>query len=211
MSEQSPFVVQQLRRVNPTGQSTGIYELNKASVSPTRILGRDARGMPIEDTMPTVFWKPFLMLDGCINKVPLRTGSVPSMHADAVAYENETMQDLIMAGWIPAWLCPYSTAFYSLTQGPFATPQNGETDCGGSTADGGCSHLKAVGKIRRDAVRDAYNIDQKMFDSRRDEEYTRMRNEIVSGVGEAIAKHTVAPQQRAESAKQRLRDGKADE
>jgi hypothetical protein len=219
MEFNNPNVVQQLRPVNPTGTSTATYQLTKASVSPSRIVGRDERGFPIEETVPTVYWRPFLMLDGCINKVPLRTGSVPSMHADAVSYENETMQDLIMAGCIPAWLCPYSTMYASWTHGPFAKPPAGESDCGGSHAEGGCSHLKALAAVRKKAVADAYNADLERFASQNAAEMTRMRDGIIAGVGAAIAAHivpaapttasaapSVTPSQRA----QRLKDGRED-
>lgn len=201
--------MQQLRPVNPTGQSTQTYQLTKASVHPTRIVGRDERGFPIEDTVPTVYWRPFLMVDGCINKVPLRTGSVPSMHADALAYENETLYDLITAGCIPAWLCPYSTNFSYITHGPFATPPAGETDCGGSTAEGGCVHLQKIAKVRKDEVLRRYNADQQRFAAQYAEEFNRMRDGLVAGVGEAIARHM--PQPSVQAARQRLRDGKGEE
>lgn len=207
----NPNVVDQLSPINPTGQSTKTYQLTKASVSPSRIIGRDARGFPIEDTIPTVPWRWFLSADGCMNKVPIRTGSVPSMHADALAYEQETYYDLIMAGWIPGWLCPYSTKFAHITNGPFAAIPAGESDCGGSEREGGCEHLKRLGKVRRDEVLKAYNADLDRFNERRDEEYSRMRAEIVQGVGEAIAKHALPAQAKAESAKQRLRSGQSED
>lgn len=206
----NPHVVQQLRPVNPTGTSTATYQLTKASVSPTRIVGRDARGFPIEETVPTVYWRPFLMLDGCINKVPLRTGSVPSMHGDAIAYEHETMYDLVVAGCIPAWLCPFSTSYTHLTHGPFVTPGPGEEDCGGSAAEGGCSHLKKVAAIRKQFVLENYNRDMERFASEHRAEFERMRDGIVDGVGAAVAKY-MTPQAKAEGARQRMRDGKGDE
>lgn len=207
---QNPNVVQQLRPRNPQGVSTATYELTKATAHPTRIVGRDARGMPVEDTIPTVFWRPFLMADGCINKVPLRTASVPSMHADAVSYENETMYDLITSGCIPAWLCPYSTQYASWTHGPFATPPNGETDCGGSNGPNGCVHLQAIAKSRKEHVLECYRRDQDSFTKeyahQRSQELAQMRDGIVEGVSEAMARH-LTPQAKAEAARQKLRDG----
>jgi hypothetical protein len=219
---QNPFVVEELRPINPNGQSTATYELSKASVSPSKVVGRDARGMPIEDTIPTTHWAPFLMLDGCINKVPLRTGSVFSMHADAVAYENETVTDLVTAGCIPAALCPYSTKYQHITHGPFARPLAGESDCGGSNGPLGCSHLQRIAAERQAGVLAKHNEDQERFSKMRDDEVKRMQDGIVAGVGEAIAKHVAGVPAAVEPAapvsvsaaaerKQNLRNGKVDE
>ena len=202
MNIENPNVVEQLRPTSRNGENNTLtYQLTKQSVHPMRTVGRDARGFPIEETVPTVPWQPFLMLDGCINKVPMRTGSVPSMHADAKAYEQETLYDLIVAGCIPAWMCPYSTHFASWTHGPFVAAPNGETDCGGSTAAGGCDHLKAVGEIRREHVREIYRLDVEAFTkdqaNARKKEFEDMRDGIVAGVGEAIAKHIVPTSQQA--------------
>lgn len=209
---ENKHVVQQLRAVSRTGQSDLTYELTKDSVSPSRFAGRDARGFPIFETVPTVMWRPFLSADGCINKVPVRTGSVPSMHADAIAYENETFYDLIVAGWIPAWLCPYSTEYTHITRGPFARADHGEQDCGGSTAEGGCVHLQKIGKLRRDAVLEDHNRALELFASQHKQEFERMRDGIVDGVGKAIAAHVMpaaqAQQRVASRAKQQLDEGK---
>lgn len=205
----SPFVVDQVRPVSPDGQSTQTYQLSRASASPSRVIGRDARGLPVEDTLPTVPWRPFLSMDGCINKVPMRTASVPSNHADAVAYENETVSELVSVGFIPAWLCPYSTKFTHLTNGPFAAPPPGVTDCGGSNNEKGCEHLQAIAKVRREEVIRLNNLAEQQFSAKRDEEFNRLREGIVQGVGEAIAKH-VGPQSRTERA-QKLRDGKGED
>lgn len=204
----NPFVVQELRPSSPTGQSTATYQLTKASVHPVRQVGRDSRGFPVVETIPTAAkWAEFLTTDGCINKVPLRTGAVPSNHADAIAYENETLYDLIVDGWIPADLCPYSTKHANLTGGPFAAIPPGERDCGGRP--GGCQHLKGIAESRQKLVLENYNRDLARFSAQRDEEYNRMREGIVAGVGEAIAKNLPPASSRA-SAAQRLKDGKDD-
>lgn len=209
----NPFVVQELRPSSPTGQSTATYQLTKASVHPLRQVGRDARGFPVFETVPTAAkWAEFLTADGCINRVPLRTGAVPSNHADAIAYENETIYDLIVDSWIPADLCPYSTKYANLTGGPFVAIPPGDRDCGGRP--GGCDHLKAVAAARQALVLENYNRDLARFSSQRDEEYNRMSQGIVAGVGEAIAKHLTASPAPAQSARQaaaqRLKDGKDD-
>lgn len=231
----NPFVVDQLRPVNKDGQSDLTYQLDKASVNPQRVVGRDARGMPKLDTLPTVTWKPFLMLDGCIHKVPVRTGSVPSMHQDAVAYENETFYDLIVAGCIPAWLCPYSTRFQHITNGPFADPPIGVRDCGGSNQPGGCEHLRAIAEERKKLVLENYEREMKTFAADRDKKHESLRQEmreLVLGigavVGEAIGNRPQAapiPQEpstaapvpepaaalsNAEARRQRLREGRSD-
>ncbi len=205
---QSPYVVENLTAKTPNGAPQGTYELTRASVSPTRIVGRDARGFPIEETMPTVYWKPFLMLDGCINKVPLRTGSVFSMQAEAVAYESETIQELVTMGCIPAWLCPYSTKFQHITGGAFVS---GGSDCGGSEKDGGCDHLKEIAKVRKADVLQRYNAEAELLANKEAERYTNMTNSIVAGVGEAIARHVPAGPANSMARKANLRDGKIEE
>jgi hypothetical protein len=213
-SPQSPFVVDQLRPVNKDGQTTATYELNKSSVNPQRIVGRDELGMPILDSIPTVYWRPFLMMDGCMNKVPLRTASVPSMHQDAVAYENETINDLVLAGCIPAWLCPYSTRYQHLiVGGSFVKVPHGEQDCGGVDNEVGCIHLQQLAERRKKAVLKKYNEDLEAFSKQKDQEYARMRAELVEGigqaVGEALAKNA-PPQQQLSSARQRLKGGETE-
>jgi hypothetical protein len=206
----NPYIVDQLTPVNTTGQSTKTYQLTKDSVSPSRVIGRDEIGMPIFDTVPTVPWKWFLSADGCFNKVPLRTGSAPNMNSqDSIAYELETIHDIVTAGFIPAWLCPYSTKMTHITNGPFAAIPPGESDCGGSDREGGCVHLQRIGELRRAKVRETNEKAEKAFNTKRDEEYARMRNELVEGVGMAIAKHAT-PQAAVAVAKQRLRDGKGE-
>lgn len=206
MSNQSPFVVENLTPRNNTGQPTATYELTKASVSPSRVVGRDRRGFPLEETVPTVYWQPFLMLDGGINKVPLRTGSVFSMQAEAVAYENETVTELVTLGCIPAWLCPHSTKFQHITGGPFVP---GGQDCGGKPE--GCEHIHAIAAARKADVLERYNAEAKLLADKEAERYANMTNSIVEGVGAAIAKHAVAQgSTTAASRKANLRDGKED-
>lgn len=206
----NPFVVDQLTPQNTDGRPNGTYQLSKASVSPTRIIGRDARGFPVEDTIPTAAkWGYFLMPDGCTNKVPLRTGSVPSMHADAIAYENEVTYDIVMAGGIPSHLCPYSTTMYHITKGPFAAIPPGEQDCGGVNSENGCTHLQGIAKARKAEVVRLYNLEAEKFKAESEEVHARMRADIVEGVGAAIAKHVSPIAQRSENAK-RLKDGRGE-
>jgi hypothetical protein len=189
----NPFVVEQLTPQNSDGRPTGTYQLSKESVSPSRVIGRDARGYPIEDTIPTAGkWAYFLMADGCMNKVPLRSGSVPSQHADAIAYETETIHDMVMGKAIPGWLCPYSTQYTHLTRGPFVPVPVGEQDCGGVANEHGCKHLQAIAKLRKDEVLRIYNLDAERFKLEHKQEHERLRDGIIDGVGAAIAQHMAA-------------------
>jgi hypothetical protein len=209
----NPFVVTELTPRSRDGSDNRKYELTKQSAHPTRVVGRDDLGRPVEETVPTVYWKPFLMIDGCINKVPLRTGSVPSMHTEAVAYENETMYDLIIDGCIPTENCPYSTKHSHITRGPYVRIPEGESDCGGSRAEGGCAHMRALAIKRKAAVRADYDKREEEFSKMQRSEMERMREGIVAGVGEAMATHLakMSPQQRVEAGRNRLREGKGEE
>ena len=207
----TPIAVDQLEPINPTGRSNKMYPLNKATVHPTRIIGRDRLGRPIEDTVPTVRWGYFLMMDGCTNKVPLRTGSVTSNHADAQAYEQETMHDMITGSAIPAWMCPFSTKYTHITGGAFVQPGPGDVDCGGVDSERGCVHLQALAKDRLAEVKRVNDARAEEFAATHQDEMRRMRDGIVEGVGAAMAEHLgKTPQQRAEGAKQRLREGKGE-
>jgi hypothetical protein len=213
-NDQSPFVVENLTPRNSTGAPTASYELTRASVSPSRIVGRDSLGRPVEETEPTVHWAPFLMPDGCINKVPLRTGSVLSMQAEATAYETETVTELVISGCIPANLCPYSTKYQHLTGGAFVAPPVGASDCGGvsdrwKAVAGGCEHLRALAAARQAVVLKKYNAEADLVATQESARYMRMQESTVAGIGRAIAEHL--PQPASATRKQNLRDGKADE
>jgi hypothetical protein len=203
-NEESPFVVSELRPQRRDQHGRGVYQLTATSASPKRFTGRDEHGMPIEDTLPTVYWKYFVMPSGNVNKVPLRTGSVFSKHVDAVAYETETITELIESGCIPLWLCPYSTDYTHITHGPFAKPPAGEEACGG--AEDGCSHLKKIMKVRQERVLTKHNAEVKRIEAMKDDQIERMAKGMVEGVGQAMAKHLTA-QDALNAGKNRLRKG----
>ncbi len=204
--QQSPFVVSQLTPEGSDGRPAGVYQLTANSVSPSRVTGRDENGMPVEETVPTVYFRHFAMIDGGWNKVPLRTGSVFSMHEDAVAYERMITTELIRAGCIPGWLCPYSTEHTHLTRGAFVKVPDGASDCGGNEAAGGCSHLKEV-MVRRKAVAlEKHMSEVRRIESMKDDQIDRMAKGMIEGVGTAIAKHLSAQDQLAAS-RQKLRKG----
>lgn len=150
------------------------------------------------------------MLDGGINKVPLRTGSVFSMQAEAVAYENEITTELVSLGCIPAWLCPHSTKFQHITGGPFLP---GGQDCGGKPE--GCEHILALSEERKAGVKERYDAEAKLLADKAAEEYKKMVAGIVEGVSEGVGAalaRQVAPATPAGAARrQNLRDGKIEE
>jgi hypothetical protein len=206
----SPFVVSQLTPQGTDGRPAGIYQLDANSVSPTRVVGRDENGMPVEETVPTVYWRHFAMPDGGWNKVPLRTGSVFSMHEDAVAYERMVTTDLVRAGAIPGWLCPYSTEFTHLTRGPFVPVPAGEEDCGGNEQAGGCKHMKALMARRKAIALEKHTAEVRRIESLKSDEINRMRDGIVEGVGTVIGKFMSAQDGLAAS-RAKLKAGKGEE
>lgn len=83
--------------------------------------------------------------------------AILSMDPNAVAYETETMLDLVSMGWIPLWVCPYTTHFGHIT-GTRCLVDNPDNipDCGGDEANGGCVHLKPIIAGRQAAFLKAY-------------------------------------------------------
>lgn len=155
MSNQK-FVVSELKPRDRTGNVTrggDTFELSLQSINNEVIVGRDRLGKPIVENRPLNYWRPFLTAEGTINNVPLRTGAVFSMHSDALAYEQETRYELLMAGWIPVSDCPYTQLYRALTGTPHLIPNpTNEPDCGGNEAAGGCVHLKALQAERATAA-----------------------------------------------------------
>lgn len=145
-----------------TGGAT--YELTKASVSPTRIVGRDRRGRAVYETVPIGYSQLWVHPSGTINNCVMRTGAVWSMHPDAVAYENEMTHVQISEGWIRLDTCPYTTAFREITGTPclIDNPTN-EPDCGGKPD--GCSHLKVVITERLAAFKAEHDLAEAQFNA----------------------------------------------
>jgi hypothetical protein len=154
MSNQSRFVVEQLKPRTMDGSPSGLgtYELSRESINSEVITGRDRLGRPVIETRPLHYHREFGTADGCRNFVPLRTGAIYSTQPDAVAYEYETIYDLLMAGWIPIEACPFTDAYKSITKTPclVANPDK-IADCGGKPD--GCEHLIALLAERREVVR----------------------------------------------------------
>lgn len=207
--QKNPFVVDQLKPERLGGGQGGVYQLTASSVSPTRVVGRDELGMPIEDTIPTTHFRLMVHPHGGINKVPMRTGSVFSMEPEAERYEQQQMRELIAQGWIPLELCPYSTEYTHITRGSFVRPPAGETDCGGK--QGGCQHMHAVIKMRTDRARQIHEAEHAKVYAMKHEDTQRMIDGISEGVGAALARHVdAAGAAKANRANLRAGKGEAD-
>lgn len=206
-AQQSPFVVTQLRPEGDGGRAGGVYQLTASSVSPTRFCGRDENGMPLEETIPTVHWDYFVDPAGNVCKVPLRTSSVLSMDTEAVRYEQMVVTDLLRTGWIPLSKCPFTNEYHFIVGGPLAKPPKGVEDCGGSKD--GCNHLKAIIEKRQERTATKARKEVERIEAMKADEISKMREGIVEGVGEVMAKHLAAQDDR-KLAKNRLRDGKGE-
>jgi hypothetical protein len=188
MSQQhSPFVVSSLRPETMTGQVGGVYQLTNASVSPTRIIGRDEIGMPIEDTVPAAYWKYFVHPCGAINKVVLRTAAVFDMSPEAERYEIQVTREIVGQGWIPLAMCPYSFELSHVTGGAFVKVPDGEKDCGGKPD--GCDHMKSVIASRVARAKKKHDDDERALHAIKHEEAERMIAAVSEGVGIAMARH----------------------
>lgn len=203
---QPPFLVDQLRPQGATGLGGKFYQLTPASASPVRHIGRDKLGRPIEDTVPTVAWRPFVMLDGCVNKVPIRTCSEFKMEPESVAYENDITKELISAGCMPLDACPYTFEYSFITKGPLAEIPSGEKDCGGNKD--GCKHMRAIMDARKADALARHEIEQKNVQEMDPTKVKQLMEMVSEGVGDAIARHL--PQQ-VKAARSRLQDGRGEE
>lgn len=184
----NPFVVDQLRPEGLSGETGKTYQLTNASVNPTRIVGRDALGMPIEETIPACYSRPFVHPCGAVNNVPLRTGPVFDMEPASVRYEQTEMQRLITNGWLPLWVCPYTAEFsYLGVPGPLVRPPDGEQDCGGSPK--GCSHMHKVMADRTAFRRKLYDEDMKRHREMTDADQIKLIESITEGFSNAMARN----------------------
>lgn len=202
--QKNPFVVDALKPEGLGGKGGGVYQLTATSVNPTRVIGRDEVGMPIEDTIPTVPFRFMVHPCGAINKVPIRTGSVPSMEPEAQKYEMQVMTDLIGAGWIPLEMCPYSTAYTHITRGPFVKPPAGAEDCGG--APGGCQHMKAVMEERTKRAAAKHKAEHDRVYAMKHEDTQKLIDGLTEGLGQVLAR-----QNDAKANRERLKAGKGEE
>ncbi len=200
----SSYSKTELRPQGINGQMGTVYQLNANSVSPQVVTGRDELGQPIIETIPTVYYRIFLTMDGCENRVPMRTGSGNNMEPEAVRYEHQQTKELIEAGWIPVEVCPYTHKFEHYLGGAFVKVPDGERDCGGKPD--GCDHLKKVAAGRKAIAHKKWEAQNKSVQSMKAEDVSRMMESVAEGVGVAIANHMGGKQ----SASARMRDGKGE-
>jgi hypothetical protein len=139
----------------------GVYQIEANSASPTRVIGRDKLGRPIEETIPTCYYQHWVDPGGNVMKVPMRTSSVFSLDTEAKRYEEETTVDLLRGGWLPLHVCPFTPVFRNVTGTPFLVENADRADdCGGEPD--GCKHLRpiVVERQRVDKVRHAEQEEQ---------------------------------------------------
>jgi hypothetical protein len=132
------------------------YQLDEDSVSPTRVVGYDKFGMPIEETICALA-KSAMFVDrwGNVCCVPLQTGRVFSSSPEAVRYEHLLVKDLILEGWLPLEACPFTQMYRHLTGGPLVRPESSaDEDCGGRPGaerlEQACEHMKGIVAKRRE-------------------------------------------------------------
>jgi len=185
MNQQSPFVVDMLQPQTMTGQRHKAYQLTPQSVTPTRIVGSDDLGMPIEERVPIAYSRKFVGLDGCAKDVPLRSAAVFSSEEEALRYERATVADIVRAGQLPLDECPYTNAYRYIKGGPLVRPPAGADDCGGNV--GGCDHMQTVIKARQQVARAKWDKEQEQLRQMKPEDAERLAATIAEGVGRAIA------------------------
>jgi sRNA-binding protein len=185
VNHQSPFVVDMLQPRTMTGQQHKAYQLTPQSVTPTRIIGSDELGMPIEERIPIAYSRKFVGLDGCTKDVPLRSAAVFSNDEDALRYERATVSDIIRSGQLPLDECPYTNAYRYIKGGPLVKSKDGTDDCGGKP--GGCEHMQAVIKARQAVAKAKWDKEQEQLRQMKPEDAERLAATIAEGVGRAIA------------------------
>lgn len=185
MNQQSPYVVDMLQPQTIHGHRHRSYQLNANSVTPTRLVGSDDLGMPIEERIPIAYARKFVGIDGCIKDVPLRTAAVYTNEEDALRYERATVSDIIRNGQLPLDECPYTNAYRYIKGGPLVKPPAGVDDCGGR--EGGCTHMRDVIAARQKVARAKWDKEQEQLRQMKPEDAERLAATIAEGVGRAIA------------------------
>lgn len=221
MSNPSPFVRDSLVPEGGVGGQAGVYQITATSVSPT-ITTRDARGMPVEETVPHGYWEWWIGLSGCAKRVPMRTAAVFDRGHEATLYQNTITADHLRAGQLPAWVCPFTNDYRHVTGGPLATPGPGDVDCGGSgpefrggiatngpTAPRVCAHMQKVINERLIASRKLHDETQQKVEQMSTEQVEKMTAGMATAFGQALATHAASMDPRA--AKDRMKSGKGEE
>lgn len=225
-NSQNPYVRDFLVPERIGGGSGRAYQLTADSVSLTRVVGRDEAGHPIEETVPAAYWQNFVMLDGGINKVPLRTAAVFSMDPQHERYENMTTKELVIKGCIPLRCCPYTQQFFAVTGTRYLVDNPEKTeDCGGSpnatNEHDCCVHMKPLIEKRRKRARQLHDECQRRAANMTPARAANMMRDMAEafGIVGEISKdadtsaNADAPDAhiKTKAARARLRDGKGEE
>ncbi len=193
------------------GGPGGSYQLTADSVSPTRIVGVDDAGMPIEETVPAAYSRWFVGLDGCEKDEPMRTAAMFSMESEAERYEHSVTREIIAAGQMPLDACPYTFEYKHIKGTSLVKIPPGATDCGGTrqTDQWGkpipCEHMLGVMAERKARSRAKHDKIQAAALLMKPEEIQRMHDSMADAIGTAIARAT-SPKE----AKARLRSGQGE-
>ena len=185
MHPHSPFVRDTLVPDTVDGGHNRFYQLNEYSVCPTRIVGSDDLGMPIEERFPISYSEKFVGLDGCVKDVPLFSAPVPDNDENALRYKNAVLRDMIRGGQLPLASCPYTSEFRDIKRGPLVAIPPGEEVCDG--APDGCTHMRKVITARLAVWKTKWDREQERIRSMKPEDAERMVGLVAEGVGRAIA------------------------
>lgn len=178
-----------------------VYQLTDSTVSPTRVAGRTAEGLPLEETIPAIKSEKFVDPAGNICDVALRTGRVISNDAVGERYEQQMRRDQIAAGSLPLGECPYTAEYRRWTNSPTLLGEvpPGVTPCAGVPT--GCEHLKPVIESRRARTRAKWESEQVQRDGMTQAQAEGLVKAMAAGLGAGAA----------EAPRNALRKAKADE
>lgn len=144
-----------------------MIQIDADNVSPTRIVGRDEDGAPIEEAIPTLGkLEKFVDRDGNICDVALRTSRMLGLTSEDEKYENVIRRDQITAGSLPLGECPYTEEYGKLVnpsrsesvQDSLIRKPEGAKACRGKPD--GCEHLQPVIAKRRQKARAKRDADE---------------------------------------------------
>jgi len=210
----SQFTVDRLTPERIGGGTNASYALTGASVNPTMIVGSDDAGMPVEETVPAVYSRMFVGLDGCIRNDPMRTSAVFSMEPEAERYEIVRTKENIQAGVFPLEVCPYTTEFAHIRRGPLVKIPEGEEACGGSNklirdgsgqiSSGGCEHMQKLIATRKALSRAKHDKLQESSKTMKSEDVEKLMESTAKAFG--VALQAANP----DAAKARLRSGQGE-
>lgn len=136
-----------------------VYQLTQSSVSPTRIVGYDKYGVPIEETICVNNPQRWVTHDGCINSAPMSTGHTNWHTMEALHYRQMLTEEMLEAKWFPLASCPYSAALAGIVDNPDRVEA-----CAGKPD--GCEHAHAVAEKRKQIAKAMYR--------QREEEFTKL-------------------------------------